>query len=87
MGVVPVHQNMVRRQAWWFAVTAVLAGALRLLTIVWPDWIERLTGWDPDQHSGSFEIFVVALLLLAATALGALSLFLFRRLASDVAAK
>jgi len=81
-----MHQNMVLRQAWWSAVAAVLAGALRLLTIVWPDRIERLTMWDPDQQSGSLEIFVVALLVLVTMALGALSLFLFRRLASDTGA-
>lgn len=82
-----MHQNMACRQAWRSAAAAILGGALGLLTIVWPDWIERLTGWDPDQHSGSFEILVVTLLLLAATALGALSLFLFRRPASDAGAK
>lgn len=77
---------MVRRQAWWSAVTAALAGAFGLLTIAWPDWIERLTGWDPDQHNGSLEIFVVALLLLVTTAPGTLSLFMLRRLASDTGA-
>jgi hypothetical protein len=26
-----------------------------VLTIFWPDWIEGLTGYDPDQHDGIVE--------------------------------
>ena len=30
-----------------------LASAARFaLTVAWPDWIERVSGWDPGQHSG-----------------------------------
>jgi hypothetical protein len=34
---------------------AVFAAALGILTIFLHDWIEALTGWDPDHHNGSFE--------------------------------
>ncbi len=50
---------------------ALLAGALGVLTIFWHDWIEALTGWDPEHHNGSFEAMIVAVLLLTAAAVGA----------------
>jgi hypothetical protein len=49
---------------------ALCAGILGILTIFWHDWIEALTGWDPDNHSGSVEWAVVVGLLVIAVALG-----------------
>jgi hypothetical protein len=43
---------------------AVLTGVLGVLTVFWHDWIEALTGWDPDRHSGSAELGLVAILLI-----------------------
>ena len=41
-------------------------GGLAVLTIFWPDWIEALTGYDPDQHNGTVEwVTVIALLSTA----------------------
>lgn len=51
--------------------TASFAGALGVLTIFWHDWIETLTGWDPDDHNGSFEWMIVAVLLIIAAVVGA----------------
>jgi hypothetical protein len=50
---------------------ASFAGVLGVLTIFWHDWIEALTGWDPDHHNGSFEWMIVAVLLIIAVVLGA----------------
>jgi hypothetical protein len=49
---------------------ALAAGILGLVTIFWHDWIEMLTGWDPDQHNGSVEWILVAVLLAVAVAMG-----------------
>jgi hypothetical protein len=49
---------------------ALAAGILGLVTIFWHDWIEMLTGLDPDQHSGSVEWLLVAALLAIAVAMG-----------------
>ena len=49
---------------------ALCAGILGILTIFWHDWIEALTGWDPDNHSGAVEWIVVAGLLVAAVTMG-----------------
>jgi hypothetical protein len=39
---------------------------LAVLTIFWPDWIEALTGYDPDQHDGTVEWLIVIALLSSA---------------------
>jgi hypothetical protein len=49
---------------------ALCAGILGLLTIFWHDWIEALTGQDPDHHNGSAEWIVVVGLLAVAVAMG-----------------
>lgn len=49
---------------------ALCAGILGIVTIFWHDWIEALTGWDPDNHSGAVEWIVVVGLLVAAVAIG-----------------
>jgi undecaprenyl pyrophosphate phosphatase UppP len=49
---------------------AALAGLLGIVTIFWHDWIEALTGWDPDNHNGSFEWLIIVGLLVVAIALG-----------------
>jgi hypothetical protein len=45
---------------------ALAAGILGLVTIFWHDWIEMLTGLDPDEHDGSVEWLLVAALLVIA---------------------
>jgi len=45
---------------------AQCAGILGILIIFWHDWIEVLTGWDPDRHSGTVEWITVVGLLVAA---------------------
>lgn len=52
---------------------AVCAGVLGIVTAFWHDWIEALTGWDPDHHNGSVEWLIVAALLVISAALGALA--------------
>ena len=49
---------------------ALAAGILGLVTIFWHDWIEMLTGLDPDQHNGSAEWLLVTGLLAIAVAMG-----------------
>jgi hypothetical protein len=50
---------------------ALFAGALGILAVFWHDWIEGLTGWDPDQHSGAYEWLIVGVLLALAVIPGA----------------
>ena len=60
-------------RVWLEMAVASCAGVLGILTIFWHDWIEALSGWDPDQHSGSVEWIVVAELLAVAVAMGLLA--------------
>jgi hypothetical protein len=52
---------------------AGLAGVLGAVTLFWRDWIEVLTGWDPDRHSGYFEWTIAVGLLLLAVSLASLA--------------
>ena len=63
------------RPLFWIEVgLAAITGLLALITPVFPDWIEFVSGWDPDQHDGSVErmivigLFVVTIALIAAAA-------------------
>ncbi len=54
-------------------VLAALLGAATILTAVWPDWIEGLTGFDPDGGNGSIEWLIVAVLAVATIVVAALA--------------
>jgi hypothetical protein len=49
---------------------ALIAGTLGVLTIFWRDWIEAVTGWDPDYYNGSLEWLIVAALLAVSAVFG-----------------
>ena len=59
-------------------LTAVV-GLLAVVTIFWRDWIEALTGWDPDHHDGTAEVYIVLGLALVAIALGLLTRVSWKR--------
>ena len=40
---------------WAESFFAVLAAVLLVLTAIWPDWVEGISGYDPDKGNGSFE--------------------------------
>jgi hypothetical protein len=55
---------------WLEAGLASTCGALAVLTLVWRDWIEGLTGFSPDHGNGSLEWVFVGGLGLAFVASG-----------------
>lgn len=54
---------------WAEVLLAAAAAVLAVATAIRPDWIEELTGLDPDAGSGSAEWAVTLALALAAVAL------------------
>jgi hypothetical protein len=60
--------RLLRARARLEMAVAWCAGVLGIVTIFWHDWIEVLTGRDPDHHDGSMEwIMVLGLLAIAVT--------------------
>lgn len=61
---VPVARAVGKR-FWAEAGLATVAGALAVLTLAVPDWIEAVSGLEPDGGGGALEwgIVVVALLI------------------------
>jgi hypothetical protein len=47
---------------WFEAGLGGLSAFLLVLTLFVPDWIEAVFGVDPDQHSGSLEWGIAAVL-------------------------
>jgi hypothetical protein len=54
----------VRARFWIESVLAGLCAFLAVLTWLWRDWIEAVTGLSPDNQEGSFEWSLVAALLV-----------------------
>jgi hypothetical protein len=64
---------MIKPRAWLARTelaVAIAAGLLAIVTAFWHDWIEALTGWDPDHHNGGLEWLIVAVLVAFSLALG-----------------
>ena len=57
-------RRTLRHRFWVETVVAAISASLCLITPLWPDWIEAVSGWDPDQHDGAVEWAIVATLLL-----------------------
>lgn len=75
-------QRNLRPLFWVEAGLAVIAGMLAIITPFFPDWIEAVSGWDPDQHDGSVEYLIVVALFVVTVALIAAARLEWRRTAS-----
>jgi hypothetical protein len=64
-------------------VLAVISAALCVLTLVFPEWIEELTGLEPDAGSGALEWTIAGVFLVAAVVSAVLGRRDYRRLAAD----
>ena len=55
--------------------TAIAGFALLLgvVTLFWHDWIEALTGWDPDHHNGAFEWLTIGLIFGISAVMGSVA--------------
>jgi len=71
----------MRRRFWAESVSAVSVAVLALVTVIWPDWIEIVTGSAPDGGSGAVERAVVGVLAATAILLAAVARAEWRRAA------
>ncbi len=75
--------DQLRRRLGIEVVLAVISAALSVLTVVLPDWIEKLTGLEPDAGSGALEWVIAGVFLAAAVVSAALAHRTSRRLATQ----
>lgn len=69
----------LRGRFWIEALLAAVAAIMVIVTLVSREWIEALTGWDPDHGDGSAEWLITIGLVVVAVAFGALSRAEYRR--------
>jgi uncharacterized membrane protein len=68
------------RPLFWIEIgLAAITGLLALITPIFPDWIEFVSGWDPDQHNGSVEWIIVVGLFVVTVVMVALAAIEWRR--------
>ncbi len=72
----------MRARFWVESTLGVLALAAEVLTAARPEWIEALTGTQPDGGDGTLEWAIVAALLAAAVVLGVAARREYRRTAT-----
>jgi hypothetical protein len=77
-----VRRNL-RVRFWAELGLASITGLLALITPIFPDWIELVSGWDPDQQDGSVERLIVVGLFIVAAAIFALAAAEWRRTPSS----
>ena len=68
-----------RPRFWAEAISATATAVLASLALLWPDWIEPLTGINPDHGNGSFEWMLVIGLGVVSAALSLLAWREWRR--------
>ena len=67
-----MNMHLRSRARWELALAGVSFG-LFALTLVYPEWIEALSGFEPDARSGALEFAVAGALLLVALVSAALA--------------
>jgi hypothetical protein len=73
-----------RRLFWVEVALAAFTGLLALITPIFPDWIELVSGWDPDQHDGSVEWMIVVGLFVVTIVMVALATIEWRRAPASI---
>lgn len=72
-------KTALRARMWLETGLASLSALLFVVTLFRQDWIEELTGFDPDQHGGAVEWGIVLALFAVSVTAGALARAEWRR--------
>jgi hypothetical protein len=73
------RQTPPRRRFWVEAALATSSSVLAVITLLSKEWIEIVSGVDPDHGNGSIEWLIVIILAVAAAILAALARAEWRR--------
>jgi hypothetical protein len=76
----------IRWRFWLESALALASASLLILTLVVPDWIELVTGLDPDAGNGAVELGISLGLAICALGSAAAASMDFRRRNRKVAA-
>ena len=68
-----------RKRFWIEAGLSGASAALAILTLITREWIEALTGWDPDHGNGSLEWAIAIGLAVLALAFAVVARSEFRK--------
>jgi hypothetical protein len=66
-------QRHLSAKFWVELALTVISALLMVLTLAWPDWIERVFDVDPDGGSGSSEWGITLAVIVGTMALAALT--------------
>lgn len=72
-------RNALRRRFWLETGMAIVTSILFVITLVQRDWIEIVSGVDPDNGNGSLEWLIVGVLLVVTIMLFTLASYEWRR--------
>lgn len=56
-------ESNVRARFWLESALASMCGLLAVVTALWRNWVEVVTGVDPDRRSGALEWALLVVLL------------------------
>lgn len=62
-------KRATRIRLWIESTMAAITGVLFAVTLMWPDWVEKVLHVSPDRGDGSAERMIVVVLALATAAL------------------
>lgn len=72
-------RNALRGRFWLETIVAIATGILFALTLVKNDWIEIVFHIDPDSNNGTFEWFIVGVLLVVTITLFMMASYEWRK--------
>ena len=77
-------KNALRRRFWLETGMAIVTSVLCVITLVQRDWIEIVSGVDPDNGSGALEWLIVGAFMVVTIMLFTLASYEWRRTQSAI---